>query len=81
MRGYFKVLEEINAGSLCEFFLVFEMGSQTLKPPSKQSLNGHSIMMLCLVLIVFFLPRHATAGVFSDLSFWMCRLSRRSLVE
>ena len=44
------------------------MGGQNLKPPSKQSLNGHSIMMLFLVLIVFFTPRHATAGVFSDLS-------------
>jgi len=44
------------------------MGGQNLKPPSKLSLNGHSIMILCLVLIVFFIPRHATAGLFSDLS-------------
>jgi len=44
------------------------MSGQNLKPPLRQSLNGHSIMMLCLVLFVFFIPRLSTAGVFSDLS-------------
>jgi hypothetical protein len=47
------------------------MDKQNLKPFLKQSINDHSIMILCLVLSIFFTPRLATAGLFSDLSIYI----------